>query len=53
MLLDHKFKLKDLDGLKFFLGLEVAKLDKAIAFCQRKYTLEVLNDANLLGYKLA
>ena len=50
VMLDDKFKLKDLGDLKYFLGLEVARSDKGIALCQRKYTLEVLNDT---GCKLA
>uniref|UniRef100_A0A7N2M507 Reverse transcriptase Ty1/copia-type domain-containing protein n=1 Tax=Quercus lobata TaxID=97700 RepID=A0A7N2M507_QUELO len=33
VLLDQKFKLKDLGDLKFFLGLEVARSDKGIALC--------------------
>ena len=33
VLLDQKFKLKDLRDLKFFLGLEVARTDKGIALC--------------------
>ena len=53
VMLDDKFKLKDLDDLKFILDLEVARLDKGIAICQRKYTLELLNDAGPLGYKYA
>ena len=53
VMLDDKFKLKDLDDLKFILDLEVARLDKGIALCQRKYTLELLNDAGLLGCKYA
>ena len=53
VMLDDKFKLKDLGDLKYFLGLEVARSDKGIALCQRKYTLELLNDARLLGYKYA
>ena len=43
--LDQHSKLKDLGALKYFLGLEIARLDKGITLCQRKYALEVLKDA--------
>ena len=33
LFLDQKFKLKDLGSLKYFLGLEVARLEKGITLC--------------------
>ncbi|XP_050253755.1 uncharacterized mitochondrial protein AtMg00810-like [Quercus robur] len=53
VLLNQKFKLKDLGDLRYFLGLEVARSDQGIILCQRKYTLEVLSDAEFLGCKPA
>ena len=53
ILLDQQFTLKDLGDLKFFLGLEVARTTDGINLCQRKYTLEVLGDASMLGCKPA
>ena len=41
--LDNKFKLKDLGTLKYFLGLEVARIAKGLFLCQRKYTLDLAN----------
>lgn len=46
--LDHKFKLKDLGSLKYFLGFEVARNKTGISISQRKYALEILSDTRFL-----
>ncbi|XP_019178292.1 PREDICTED: uncharacterized protein LOC109173508 [Ipomoea nil] len=49
--LNAKFQIKDLGSLKYFLGLEVARQSRGIAVCQRKYTLELLNDTGFTDCK--
>ena len=51
LLLGQKFKLKDFSELKFFIGLKLARSDKGIVLCQRKYASKVFNDVGLSGHK--
>jgi len=37
--------------LKYFLGIEVARGPEGMFLCQRKYTLEILDEYGLLGAK--
>ncbi|RVW45682.1 Retrovirus-related Pol polyprotein from transposon RE2 [Vitis vinifera] len=45
------FKMKDLGILKYFLGIEVARSSAGLFLCQRKYTLDIVSEAGLLGAK--
>jgi len=50
-LLNVTFKIKDLGILKYFLGLEIAQIHEGIHLCPKKYALEILDDAGMLGAK--
>lgn len=49
--LDGAFSIKDLGQLKYFVGIEVAKIQGRIVFSQRKYVLDILKDSGMLGCK--
>ncbi|OMP05523.1 Integrase, catalytic core [Corchorus capsularis] len=45
----RKGETKDLDSLKYFLGIEVARSPSGIVLNQRKYALDILNETGMLG----
>ena len=49
--LSQCFHMKDLGLLKYFLGAEVTRSLVGIFLCQRKYTLDIISEARLLGVK--
>lgn len=51
--LDHKFTIKDLKQVKYFLGLELVRSETEIYVNQRKYVLDLLDDTSLVGCKPA
>lgn len=49
--LQKQFKTRELGVPKYFLGIEISRSQKGIYLCQRKYTLEIIKDNNLMGCK--
>ena len=49
--LANEFEVKDLGFLRYFLGMEVARTTQGIVVCQRKYTLDLLEETRMLGCK--
>ena len=45
------FSIKDLEPLKYFLGIEVAHGPQVLFICQRKYALEIIDECGLLEAK--
>lgn len=48
-----EFEMKNLGGLKYFLGIEVARSKQGIFLSQRKYILDLLSEVGLLDCKPA
>jgi Reverse transcriptase (RNA-dependent DNA polymerase) len=49
--LAQEFEMKNLGGLKYFLGIEVARSKEGIVLSQRKYILDLLAEVGLLDCK--
>ena len=47
--LQKQFQTKNIGFLKYFLGIEVARSKKDILLSQRKYVLDLLSEAEMLG----
>ncbi|KAG7578569.1 Reverse transcriptase RNA-dependent DNA polymerase [Arabidopsis thaliana x Arabidopsis arenosa] len=45
------FHMKDLGAAKYFLGLEIARGPLGFYICQRKYAIDILSEAGMLGCK--
>ncbi|XP_019157728.1 PREDICTED: uncharacterized protein LOC109154379 [Ipomoea nil] len=52
-MLNTLYKIKDLGQLNYFLGIEALRTPSGINLCQRKYTLEILQENGFLDAKLA
>ncbi|CAN6695276.1 unnamed protein product [Malus baccata var. baccata] len=49
--LNHKFAIKDLGILKYFLGIEMAHSHKGCFLNQHKYVIDLLREANVIDCK--
>lgn len=49
--LQHRFPVKDLGPLKYFLSIELATSSKGLFLNQRKYILDLLEETNMLHSK--
>ncbi|KAK5785187.1 hypothetical protein PVK06_039741 [Gossypium arboreum] len=52
-LLNREFETKDFGKLRYFLGMEVARLKEGLVINQRKYVLDLLKETGFLGCKPA
>jgi len=47
----REFEMKDLGGLKYFLGIEVLRFNKGIFISQRKYIMDLLAEIEMVDCK--
>lgn len=50
-ILRSEFEMKDLKQLRYFLGMEVARSKRGILISQRKYTVNLLKEIEMLNCK--
>nr|GEY51307.1 putative RNA-directed DNA polymerase [Tanacetum cinerariifolium] len=48
-----EFKMKDLENLRYFLGIEVMRSPQKIFICQKKYILDLLAETEMINCKPA
>jgi len=48
----QQFRIKDLEDLKYFLGIEFSRTKAGIYMSQRKYALDILQDTGLTSARL-
>ena len=51
--LRKEFEVKDLEQMRYFLGIEVARTKEGICLSQRKYVLDLLTETRMMGCKVA
>ena len=51
--LSTEFEMKNLGGLKYFLGIEISRSRQGIFLLQRQYVLDLLSEVGLLNCKPA
>ncbi|XP_019156522.1 PREDICTED: uncharacterized protein LOC109153165 [Ipomoea nil] len=51
--LDAAFKIKDLGSISYFLGIEARKVNGGLNLCQRKFALDILDEAGFIDCKPA
>jgi len=51
LLLVKEFEIKDLENLRYFLGMEVARSKEGISVTQRKYMLDLLKETGMMNCK--
>ena len=47
----NHFQTKDLEKLKYFLGIEIAQFNSKVVISQRKYTFDILANTGMLDCK--